>query len=72
MADEIVLISGIPADIEQRNLEDEVIKIYDEIDAKVHRKSLDHFDMEACHRIGKKDTVIVQFVNRKFTSINNS
>ena len=31
-------ISGIPADIEQRNLEDEVIKIYDEIKCEGSRE----------------------------------
>ena len=59
-------ISGIPAEVEQNKLEDEVMKIYHEADVKVHGKTLGHFDMEACHRIGKKGVVIVRFVNRKF------
>ena len=59
-------ITGIPETVEQRKLEEEVIKIYNEADVKVHGKKLDHMDMEARHRIGKKNKVIVRFVNRKF------
>ena len=58
-----VEITGIPEDVEQKDLECQVIKIYDE--AEVGR-SLNLFDIEACHRIGKKNVVIVRFVNRKF------
>ena len=46
-----VEISGIPEDVEQKDLESHVIKIFDEVKVEVHGKTLGHFDMEACHRI---------------------
>ena len=61
-----VEITGIPEDVEQKDLECQVIKIYDEAEVGVHGRSLNLFDIEACHRIGKKNVVIVRFVNRKF------
>ena len=61
-----VEITGVPENVDHNDLESHVIKIYDETEVKVHGRSLDHFDMEACHRIGKKNVVIVRFVNRKF------
>ena len=64
---ESVEISGIPADIKEENLEDEVIKIYEEAKVKVFDRGLTKEDISACHRIGKKkETTIVRFVNRKF------
>ena len=61
-----VEITGIPEDVEQKDLECQVIKIYDEAEVDVHGRSLNLFDIEACHRIGKKNVVIVRFVNLKF------
>ena len=61
-----VEISGIPEEIEQKDLESHVINVFKEAKVKVHGKELDNFDMEACHRIGKKNVVIARFVNRKF------
>ena len=48
-------ISGIPSTIDQGNLEEEVIKIYDEAGVKVHNRKLSNFDIQGCHRIGKKE-----------------
>ena len=61
-----VEITGIPAEVEQKDLENHVIAIWNEAKIQVHGKSLDHLDIEACHRIGKKNVVITRFVNRKF------
>ena len=59
-------ITGIPSQIETTKLEDEVIKIYNEAQAKVHEEPLSNMDIQAAHRIGKKGVTIVKFVNRKF------
>ena len=61
-----VEITGIPAEVEQKDLENHVIAIWNEAKIQVHGKSLDHLDIEACHRIGKNNVVITRFVNRKF------
>ena len=63
---ESVEISGIPV-VENQNLEDEVIKVYNEAKVNVFGRQLKKEDISACHRIGKKqETTIVRFVNRKF------
>ena len=59
-------ISGIPANIPTNDLEKEVIKLYQAADITVHGQKLAHRDIEACHRIGKKNVTIVRYVNRKF------
>ena len=59
-------ITGIPANVDQKDLEGHVINIFKEANVKVHGNSLDHMDIEACHRIGKKNKVIARFTNRKF------
>ena len=43
-----------------------MIKIFNAGDISIHSKSLDHFDIHVAHRKGKKGTVVVKFVNRKF------
>ena len=64
---ESVEISGIPAHVKDEDLEKEVIKVYDEAGVKVFGRSVNHMDISACHRLGKKgETTIVRFVNRKF------
>ena len=52
-----VEITGVPANVDHNDLEKHVINIFDEAQVLVHGRSLDHFDMEACHRIGKKNVV---------------
>ena len=59
-------ITGIPLDIPSKQIENEVLKIYKAADITIHGKSLDHFDIQAAHRKGKKGTIIVKFFNRKF------
>ena len=63
---ESVEISGIPSNIEQKDLENEVIQVFNEAKVRVHGRPLDPMDITACHRIGKKNVTIVRFVNRKF------
>ena len=62
-----VEISGIPKAVDVKDLEAEVIKVYEAAKVKVHGQSLRPSDIQACHRIGKKkETTIVKFVSRKF------
>ena len=63
---ESVEITGIPNDVEQKDLEQEVIHVFNEAKVKVHGRHLEPMDITACHRIGKKGVTIVRFVNRKF------
>ena len=64
-----VEISGIPKDIKQAGLEDEVIRIYDAAGVTVHGTNLDKMAIQACHRIGKaQEKVIVKFGNRNFAT----
>ena len=57
-------ISGIPDSVDQTDLEDKVVEIFDKIGV-----DLSNDEIEACHRIGKsKDnskTTIIRLVNRK-------
>ena len=60
-------ITGIPADVVDEKLEDEVIEIYEEAKAILNRQNIfKKNDIQAVHRIGKKGRVIVKVVNRKF------
>ena len=58
-------MTGIPDDVEDKDLEEKVIKILDKIEVNVTSK-----DIEACHRVGKSRNnskkTIIRFVNRKF------
>ena len=63
-----VELSGIPKNIPQKDLESEVIKVFDAAEVKVHGRSLEEMDIQACHRVGKKGDTIVRFVNQKFAS----
>ena len=62
---ESVEIVGIPDTIEQKDLEKEVVKVYNAANIKVHGMPLTQKDISACHRIGRKGKTIVRFVNRK-------
>ena len=67
-------ISGIPPNVEkmnktfseEENLETEVLKIYNAAGVVVHGNNVKREDIEAVHRVGKKNITIVKFVNRKF------
>ena len=61
-------ISGIPANIDDKHLEDEVLNLYDIADVSVHGRKVTKHDIQACHRIGKKGVTIVKFLNRKFAN----
>ena len=66
---ESVEITGIPTSVKQEELENEVIKVYNEAGVKVFGRSVAQTDISACHRLGKKgETTIVRFVNRKFAN----
>ena len=62
-----IVISGIPDDINDNNVESTVIKLMKDVDGYI-----DSGDIEACHRIGKSNRktsskkTIVRFVNRKY------
>lgn len=58
---ECIEIDGIDLSIKNDELESSVQKILGDINVKI---SVD-VDIQACHRIGKKGTVIVKFSNRK-------
>ena len=63
-----IVISGIPDSVDVNHLEESVTEILSDIDVKVTSN-----DIEACHRIGKKNNrinstkTIIWFVNRKHT-----
>ena len=66
MRRDTIEITGIPADIGNQNLEEEVVKIYKKAGVEINDKNLDSPDIQACHRNGKKNITICKFVNRKF------
>ena len=59
-------ISGIPSTVDQKNLETEVIRIYNTAQVIVDGDEVSAKDIQAAHRIGKKGVVICKFVNRKW------
>ena len=59
-------ITGIPKNINDDQLEDEVIEIFKEAKATLNRQQIRKPDIQAVHRIAKKGKVIVKIVNRKF------
>ena len=63
---ESVELTGIPNSVQQKDLEDEVIDIFNEAKVTVDDSQLTKKDITACHRIGKRGVTIVRFVNRKF------
>ena len=62
-----IVISGIPDDVADDDLEDAVTSIMEDVDV-----IFQNGDVEACHRIGKSDQktsskkTIVRFINRKY------
>lgn len=59
-------ISGIPENVSQERLEDEVVEIAKEAKVSVNRQPLRKTDIVACHRVGEKGTVVCRVMNRKF------
>ena len=60
-------VSGIPKDIPQERLEDEIVEIVKEAKVSVNRQPLKKCDIVACHRIGRKGNVVCRVINRKFS-----
>ena len=62
-----IVISGIPDDVDDDDLENAVTSIMEDVDVIVQNG-----DIEVCHRIGKSDQktsskkTIVRFINRKY------
>ena len=62
-----IVISGIPDDIRDNDVESTVFGIMKDVDVDINSS-----DIEACHRIGKSDRIteskktIVRFINRKY------
>ena len=61
-------IVGIPENIEDDKLEDEVLEITKEAKVNVNRQPLKKTDICAVHRLKNKQTTIVRVVNRKFST----
>ena len=57
---ENIEIVGIPGSVDQKDLEAKVIEVAAKIDV-----TLVATDISACHRLGKSETTIVRFPNRK-------
>ena len=60
-------VVGIPSDIPQDQLEEEIIEIVKEAKVSVNRQPLKKSDIVACHRTGKKGAVVCRVMNRKFS-----
>ena len=61
-------VTGIPETVAQNQLENEIVKIYAAAQVVVDGDALERKDIQACHRIGKKNVTICKFVNRKFAN----
>ena len=61
-------ITGIPSTVKQDDLEEQVVKIFNAANVTVNEHGLDPYQIQACHRIGKKGITICKFVNRKFAT----
>lgn len=57
---ECLEIVGIDNSIQTEDLEENVIELFDEIGVDINSS-----DIQACHRLKKRDTVIIKFSNRK-------
>ena len=60
-------IVGIPQNIPDDKLEDEVIDIMKEAKVSVNRQPMKKMDISAVHRLADKKTTIVRVVNRKYS-----
>ena len=61
-------IVGIPPEVSDDKLEDEVLEITKEAKVLVNRQGLKKTDICAVHRLRDKKTTIVRVVNRKFST----
>ena len=60
---ECLELAGIPKSVKQEDLEPKVLNIFKEIDVVIDPK-----DVEACHRVGKFNRVIIKLSKRKDVS----
>ena len=63
---ETIELVGIPDDVDDADVEAECINILKSAKVKVGNKFPSPLDIHAAHRKGRKGTVILKFVNRKF------
>ena len=56
-----IVVSGIPQNISDELLENKAINIL----YTVNTTKINHRDIEACHRLGRKKETLIKFVNRK-------
>ena len=61
-----VEIVGIPQDVKDERLEEEVIEILKEAEVQVNRQSPRKMDIQAVHRLKNRNVTIVKMVNRKY------
>ena len=59
--DDTIEVIGIPSSIRDQDLEDKMRNIFGEINIV----NINEREIQACHRLRKKDRTIVKFVNRK-------
>ena len=59
-------ITGIPDEVKDEALEDEVVNLFKEAQIQVNRQLIKKSDIQAVHRLGNKKTTIVKVANRKF------
>ena len=59
-------IVGIPQDVKDERLEEEVIDILKEAEVRVNRQSPKKMDIQAVHHLKNRKVTIVKMVNRKF------
>ena len=57
---------GIPQDVKDEILEEEVIEILKEAEVQVNRQSARKIDIHAVHRLKSRNVTIVKMVNRKY------
>ena len=61
-----VEIFGIPQDVKDQRLEEDVIDILKEAEVRVNRQSPKKMDIQAVHRLKNRNVTIVKMVKRKF------
>ena len=61
-----VEIVGIPQDVKDERLEEEVIEILKEAEVQINRQSPRKMDIQAVHRLKNRNMTIMKMVNRKY------
>ena len=60
---ESIEISGIPADVDDKGLEDKTLQVLNEIGVD----KVEKWQIHACHRLKNKKNTVIRFVTRKFS-----